>query len=51
VQSNKHIGLFAMPILSNIRSWYNMANIKEVAKDNWRYRVRYKKNGVYWEVA
>jgi hypothetical protein len=40
-----------MPILSNIRSWYNMANIKEVAKDNWRYRVRYKKNGVYREVA
>ena len=28
-----------------------MANIKEVAKDNWRYRVRYKKNGVYKEVA
>lgn len=28
-----------------------MASIKEVAKDNWRYRVRYKKNGVYKELA
>ena len=28
-----------------------MANIKEVAKDNWRYRVRYKKNGYTKEVA
>lgn len=28
-----------------------MANIKEISKDNWRYRVRYKRNGVYKELA